>query len=483
MESKEFTPNDISSRSNANNRRGFLKKAALGGLSMGAFLKANAVAEEIEFATQNVSRTSAPSDLKITDLRVTNLGSTPLVKIYTNQGIHGIGEVRDAASPTYALMLKSRIMGKNPCNVEQIFKNIKQYGNHGRQAGGVIAIEMALWDLVGKAYGVPVYQLLGGKYRDKIRLYTLSGGTGGGAEAVGNNIKARVAEGFTFAKIHLSPPLLKDIPNSIIGAYNYDYTKPYNKDWMSYSQTPHPFTRMQITDIGIKHLADYVGTIRQITGYEVPIGVDHLGHFEHNSIIRLAKALDPYRLAFLEDLVPWFYHKQWKEITNAIETPTLTGEDIYLKEEFIKLCDDHIVDIIQPDLASSGGILETKKIGDYAEEKGIPMFLHFAGTPVSVMANVHCAAATQNFVALEGRFGRGFDDIVKNIPKPIVDKGYINVPETPGLGIELDEEAIKSRLRDGQQLFPPSTEWDNESSWDRTWSFNTPAKPDFSDKV
>jgi L-alanine-DL-glutamate epimerase-like enolase superfamily enzyme len=359
--------------------------------------------------------------------------------------------------------------------VEQIFKNIKQFGNHGRQAGGVIAVEMALWDIVGKAYGVPVYQLLGGKYRDKIRLYTLSGGMGRGPEAIGENIKTRVAEGFTYAKIHLSPAILKDIPNTIIGAYNYDFTQPYTKDYLSYSQTPHPFTRMQLSDLGIEYLADYVKRIRDVVGYEIPIGVDHLGHFEHNSIIRLAKALDPYRLGFLEDVVPWFYHKQLKEITNAIETPTLTGEDIYLKEEFIKLCDDHIVDIIQPDLASSGGILETKKIGDYAEEKGIPMFLHFAGTPVSVMANVHCAAATQNFVALEGRFGQGFDNIVKSIPKPIVDKGYINVPETPGLGIELDEEAVKSRLRNGQKLFPPSTEWDNESSWDRIWSFNQPS--------
>jgi L-alanine-DL-glutamate epimerase-like enolase superfamily enzyme len=458
------------STNKSEHRRSFLKSIALGGVGMGFFMTREAYAEEVEFATQNVSRASSPSELKITDLRITKLGKTPLIKIYTNQGIYGLGEVRDDASEVYALFLKSRILGKNPCNVEMIFMNIKQFGGHGRKAGGVCGIEMALWDLAGKAFNVPVYQMLGGRYRDKIRIYTLSPGTGSGPESIGENIKSRMAEGFTFAKIHLTPAILKDVPNAIVGGNNWDYTKPYNPDWASYGQTLHPFTRMQLTPTGINYLSDYVGKIRDIAGYEIPIGIDHLGHFEHNSLIKLGKALDKYTLAFLEDLQPWMFPEQLKEITNAIETPTMTGEDIYLKEEFIKLCDNHIVDMVQPDLASSGGILETKKIGDYAEERGLPMFLHFAGTPVSLMANVHSAAATGNFIALEGRFGKGFDDLVTGISKPIVDKGFIKVPESPGLGIDLDEEVLKSRLKEGQTLFPPSDEWNTESSWDRTWS-------------
>jgi L-alanine-DL-glutamate epimerase-like enolase superfamily enzyme len=239
---------------------------------------------------------------------------------------------------------------------------------------------------------------------------------------------------------------------------------------MSYGQTAHPFTRMQLTETGINYLSDYVGRIREITGYEIPIGVDHLGHYEHKSLMKLGKALDKYTLAFLEDLQPWMFSNQLKAITDSIDTPTMTGEDIYLKEEFIKLCDNHTVDIVQPDLATAGGILETKKIGDYAEEKGLPMFLHFAGTAVCLMANVHSAAATQNFIALEGRFGSGFEDLVKGIPKPLIDKGYITVPNTPGLGIELDEEVLRSRLRNGEEIFPPSTDWDTYRSWDRIWS-------------
>ena len=138
---------------------------------MGTFLTQNSVAREVEFATQKVSRYSAPSDLKITDMRIAWADNVPIIKIYTNQDIYGLGEVRDGGSPTYALFLKSRMLGKNPCSVEQIFKNLKQFGGHGRQGGGVSGIEIALWDLAGKAYGVPVYQLLGGKYRDKIRMY------------------------------------------------------------------------------------------------------------------------------------------------------------------------------------------------------------------------------------------------------------------------------------------------------------------------
>jgi len=129
----------------------------------------------VEAAVQNVNRNSVPSQLKISDLRVAVVKEAPMtcpiIRIDTNQGISGYGEVRDGASKTYALILKSRILGENPCNVDKIFRKIKQFGHHARQAGGVCAVEMACWDLAGKAYGVPVYQMLGGKFRDRIRLY------------------------------------------------------------------------------------------------------------------------------------------------------------------------------------------------------------------------------------------------------------------------------------------------------------------------
>jgi len=457
---------------NETNRRNFIKTAALGGLSTAFLFKTNNVAAEVEYLTQNVNRNSSPTELKITDLRVANTKDGPILKLYTNQDIYGLGEVRDIADPRYALILKSRLLGRNPCNVEQIFKNIKQFGGHGRQGGGVSGVEMALWDLVGKAYGVPVYQLLGGKYRDKIRLYADTPASTDPA-VYANRMKHRMELGFTFLKMDFGIQMIAKIPNALVGADFWDMSKAWNdRDWENYGMTKHPFTSIQITDLGLQKMAEYVEIVRNIVGYEIPLSADHFGHFDTNTAIRLGNALEKYQLAWLEDMVPWFYTDKWKEITHAINTPTLTGEDIYLKEEFIKLCDARAVDMVHPDLASAGGILETKKIGDYAEEKGIAMALHFAGTPVSFMANVHCAAATQNFVALEHHDVDTpyWEDYVTGIDKPLVTRGFAAVPEKPGLGIELNEDVVKEHLKEGEKLFAPTDEWNNRNSWDRTWS-------------
>ncbi len=158
-------------------RRDLLKMTALGvgGLSLGSMAFAP-VEDQVAYVSQKVSRASKPSQLKITDMRIAVLDgvpfTSPIVRIDTNQGISGYGEVRDDADKRYALELKSRLLGENPCNVEMLFRRIKQFGGHGRRGGGVSGVEMALWDLAGKAYGVPVFQMLGGAYRKKIRLYT-----------------------------------------------------------------------------------------------------------------------------------------------------------------------------------------------------------------------------------------------------------------------------------------------------------------------
>ncbi len=467
-------------QSQGDNRRDFLRKSALGGLTLGMMFDGNP-AKEIEFLSQKVKRSSSPSDLKITDLRIATVVGAPMtcpiIRIDTNQGISGYGEIRDGASAKYGLFLKSRLLGKNPCAVEKIFKEIKQFGNHGRAAGGVCGVEMALMDLAGKAYGVPAFQMLGGKYRDYVRIY---GDTPTVADPVefAKKMKARQDMGLTFLKMDFGVELLRSHPHTVIGGLNIDY----NRQWgnpestkgnaRSYSMTKHPFTGIQITDEGIEIMANYVNEVRKAVGYDVPLAADHFGHFGVNTAIRLGHAIEKYQLAWLEDMVPWFYTDQWKQITNAINTPTLTGEDIFLKEEFVKLIDANAVDMVQPDLASSGGLIETKKIGDYAEERGIPMAMHFAGTPVSFMANVHCAAATENFIALEHH---SFDvpwweDMVTGIEKPIYKDGFVKVPETPGLGIDLNEKVVKEHLKKGTLYFAPTEEWNEVDSWDRTWS-------------
>jgi L-alanine-DL-glutamate epimerase-like enolase superfamily enzyme len=171
-------------------------------------------------------------------------------------------------------------------------------------------------------------------------------------------------------------------------------------------------------------------------------------------------------------MVPWQYTDLLKQITNAINVPTLTGEDIYCLPGFRDLIDQHAVDMVHPDLATAGGILETKKIGDYAQEHGVPMAMHFAGSPISFFANIHCAAATENFVALEHHAVDlpWWEDLVIGPDKPLHSQGYARVPDTPGLGVELNLDVVKQHLMRGEELFAPTDDWDRNDSHDRTWS-------------
>jgi L-alanine-DL-glutamate epimerase-like enolase superfamily enzyme len=420
------------------------------------------MAQEIE---GNVKALSRPSELKITDMRTVTVVGAPmrctLIKIDTNQGIYGLGEVRDGASKTYALMLKSRLIGENPCNVDKIFRKIKQFGYHARQAGGVCAIEMALMDLAGKAYGVPAYQLAGGKFRDKVRVYCDTDARS--ATEMGNKLKERMEMGFTFLKMDVGIGLIRNIPNALNAPSGMLNT------WT----IMHPFTGIHITDKGVDALCEYVETVRNIIGYEIPLAADHFGHLGVEDCIRAAKALDKYRLAWLEDMIPWQFVDQYVRLSNSCETPICTGEDIYLKEGFMDLFKARAIAVCHPDLASSGGILETKKIGDLAQEHGIAMAMHMAGSPIACMASVHCAAATENFLALENHSidTPWWNEMVIGLPNPIIQNGYIDVPEAPGLGIDLNEEVMKAHLDPKDPgYFDPTTEWDNEWSHDRLWS-------------
>ena len=465
-----------------NARRDFLKKAAMGGLAIGGLMSMS-IEDTLAHTTSRVNRSSAPSDLRITDLRyavTAVMGRTAIIRIDTNQGIYGLGEVRDGADVRYALFLKSRILGENPCNVEQIFKKIRQFGGPARQAGGVCGVEMALWDIVGKAYGVPAWQMLGGMYRDKVRLYADTP-EGGSPEEQRKRIEYRVKEqGYTWLKMDVSIGELRGMQDTVVNGKYWENENGNLSQWgsnayMSYANRMHPFTQVQITDKGLEELAQIVENVRSLTGYEIPISTDHYGHFDLNNNIRLAKALEKYRLAWFEDMVPWQYTEQWKTITQSIETPTITGEDIFLLKDFKPLIHERAVDLIHPDLASSGGLLETKRIGDYAEEFGIAMAMHQAGTPVSFMANVHCAAATENFLSLEHHsvdVPWWEDLVVTTDGRKLIENGFANVPlDAPGLGIELNDEVVKQHLhKEDQSYFEPTPEWDQLRSHDRTWS-------------
>ncbi len=445
-------------------RRSFLRTGAAAGLcGFGAGFWAD---DTLDAMVQNVNRNSKPSDLKITDLRIATIArapmTCPIIRIDTNQGIYGLGEVRDGASKTYALMLKSRLLGENPCNIDKIFRKIKQFGGDSRQGGGVCGIEMALWDLAGKVYGVPVYQMLGGKFRDKIRCYADTTESDD-PKIYGQRLKARKEQGFTWLKMDLGIDLLKDTPGTLTHPLGMTPREAYG--------TQHMFTGIELTDKGVAGMADFVAQVREQVGMEVPLSADHFGHIGVNSCIKLGKGLEKYNMAWLEDMIPWQYTDLWKKITDAIDVPTLTGEDIYLKEHFIELAKNHAVDILHPDLATSGGILETKKVGDAIQEHGVAMAMHFAGSPISCMANVHCAAATENFLVLENHSVDvpWWNDLVEGVEKPIVNHGFITVPEKPGLGVTLNDDVMKKHLLE-PGYFEPTPQWDKERSADRLWS-------------
>lgn len=423
---------------------------------------------ESTISEQHVNRASRPSDLQITDMRVANLTGLPMdvtvIRIDTNQGISGYGEVRDWASKTFALMLKSRILGENPCNIDKIFRKIKQFGHHARQGGGVCAVEMALIDLAGKAYGVPAYMLAGGKFRDRILSYADTDSTPD-PKLMGQRLKQRMEQGFRFLKMDVGINLIAHEPGTIAAP----------PGMLQSRDIMHPFTGIQVTRKGIDMLVDYVGTVRDIIGYEVPLASDHFGHINLESCIRIGQALDQFSLAWYEDMIPWQFTEQYIRLSRAVNTPICTGEDIYLKEGFKDLIEHKAVSVIHPDLATSGGILETKKIGDYAQEHGIAMAMHFAGSPISALANVHCAAATENFYVLENHSCDlpWWSDLVTETANPLIVEGYVDVPERPGLGFgDINAEVMRAHLHPKDPIFfdEPTTYWDTERSWDRLWS-------------
>ncbi len=420
-----------------------------------------------EALLDKVNTNSSPSQLRITDMRIANLRGLPfpasIIRLDTNQGISGYGEVRDFASPVYALMLKRQLIGENPCNIDKLFRKIKQFGHHARQAGGVCGVEMALMDLAGKAYGVPAYMLAGGKFRDEILCYCDTDSVPDGT-TMGKRLKARMEAGYRFLKMDVGIGLLRDIPGSLCAP----------PGMLERQDVMHPFTGIQLTDKGIEHLVNYVSNVRQEIGYEVPLAADHFGHIGLESCIRLGRALDQFNLAWYEDMIPWQFTAQYQRLSQSVTTPICTGEDIYLKENFKPLLEARAVAVIHPDLATSGGILETKKIGDLAQEYGVAMAMHMAGSPISTLASVHCAAATENFMVLEHHAVDipRWHDLLEGLNKPLIQNGHIQVPETPGLGFtDINEEAFREFLNPERPLFFESTEtWDSDWSHDRLWS-------------
>jgi L-alanine-DL-glutamate epimerase-like enolase superfamily enzyme len=438
---------------------------------------------DLEQVNAQVNTNSGPTQLRITDMRIAHTERSMLMRLDTNQGISGYGEIRYDASKTRGLMLKSRIVGMNPCNIAEIFRKIKKHGGFGCAGGGVSAIEVACWDLAGKAWGVPVWQMLGGKMRDRVRLYCDTTNEPTGA-AMGKHLKERVADGWTFLKMDLraggqgndqglytgpapdrtaNRPVRRSFgaigdsqPTLPMGAYN-----PYGE---------HLFTSTFLTEKALAWLEEYVAAVRDNVGWEIPIATDHFGHMPIETFIKFARRLDKYNLAWYEDVVPWFYPDQLRRLKDSCTTPICTGEDAYLCGGFKELFEKQAISVAHPDLANFGGILETKKLIDLATEHGVASCIHNHNGPITLFACVHAAAAGDQFLALEYHQAdnKPFLDRVKRSDRPndpIIDKGFIAVPNGPGLGLEINMDVLKAGIREGG-LFEPTTQWDNETDFD-----------------
>lgn len=419
--------------------------------------------QQIGRAENAINTYSSPSELRITDMRLAVVAANydyPILRIDTNQGVYGLGEVRDAGHAMNALQFKSMLLGQNPCNVDMIFRTIKRFGNWGREGGGVSGIEIALMDLIGKVYGVPCYQLLGGKHRDKVRLY---GDTPTPDDPTPEDfvaaVKGRRDRGLTWIKFDLRPSLFETGDSPLIGnEAKYDFPYEQGRPF----KAPMHGRGVKLTEATIERAAHVVSEVRKAIGPDVQICVDHFGegYLTSDEVIRLGKALETYDLAWMEDPVSRFDIPGHKKIADALLTPIAAGEDLYLRDGFREAIQTRAFDIVHPDLLTSGGLMETKRISDDAEEQGIPTALHCAGSPIGFMANIHTAAAISSFLACEHHgLDLPFWESLCDLPSDYMADGYVTVPEKPGLGVDINLDAIEANLRTPGTMFLPTEEW------------------------
>jgi L-alanine-DL-glutamate epimerase-like enolase superfamily enzyme len=394
--------------------------------------------------------------MKITDVKVAVIRGNfcwPLVRVDTDEGISGLGEARDYSPihhyaiplKEHILRLKKVIVGEDPTNVEHLFAKIRAYGAEGRFGGAVSGIEIALWDILGKYLGVPVYKLLGGKFRDKIRIYCDCHAGKAISDAATDYFYEGAEEFYTPEAYAEAARRIKAMGFTIL---KFDLHPQYAGKDALIGNVP--------TGKAIKYEVSVVEALREALREDFPLALDSYQGGTVEGAIRFGKAVDPYGLIWIEDIINWRDTKGFKMVTRSIKTPTLTGEDIYTTTEFKPLIEERAVDIVAPDIATNGGIMENKKVAWLANLYGLSIAPHCAGSPISTMANVHAAAAMpENLVAVEFHAVAvpWWDDLVKGVDKPIIKDGYINVPENPGLGVEINENAARKNLVDGETYF------------------------------
>lgn len=376
--------------------------------------------------------------LKITHIRTAEVmvhGYQVHVRVDTDQGVTGQGEATDSAQGAIPLIRSfgRMLIGQDPLNIEAAFERIRTSGIFaGAQSGQYItaltAVEIALWDIAGKALGLPVYQLLGGRVRDRIRLYCDSGGRDmiPGNETAKARIRNIAEMGFTAAKIDID-----------------DFADPARFDRVNWTASN--------GEIG--HMLEKVAFTREQYPKNIDLAVDMHGRYDATTGKRVAKELERFRLLWLEEPVPPENIDAMRDVRQSTSTPICCGENLFLRHGFRELLEKRAVDIIMPDIQKCGGLLEGRKIADMAHTYYVPFAPHCVTSPIGTMATAQLCAAVPNFLILEWHW-IDRQDLWRHWVKEgeIIEKGFIPIPERPGIGVEMnDEGARKAQV--------PGTEW------------------------
>lgn len=366
-----------------------------------------------------------------------------LIEVETDAGVTGVGEsYRGGGVPELVEYTKRFLVGENPLDVERIVRLIVQeMSGHGGTTGKVVTaasgIEIALWDVAGKVLDLPVYQLLGSKYRDKVRIYCDT--HAGEAYQVEDGATAYADEDAYSPEAYVEAAVR--VLDMGFTALKFDLDLPMDND--------PDRTNGRLTNAAIRHKREIVERVREEIGYDVDLAFDCHWEYSVESAKRLAHELEPFDLMWLEDLIPPENTDAQIEVTNSTRTPVATGENRFRIREFSKLLDEHGVDIITPDPTTVGGLAETKRIAARAEENYIPISPHNVCGPVGTIACVHLGATIPNFDVLEyhALAVEWWDDLIVR-DEPLIRDGHIEVPESPGLGIELNEETVAEHQLD-----------------------------------
>ncbi len=376
-------------------------------------------------------------DVEITDVQTAMVdGNFPwtLVRLYTDAGIVGTGEAYwGAGVPELIERMRPFLLGENPLDVDRLFEHLVQkMSGEGSIAGvtvtAIAGIEVALHDLAGKILEVPAYQLLGGKYRDRVRIYC---DCHAGDEA--------------------DPASAADEAERVVEELGYDALK-FDLDVPSGHERDRANRHLRGSEI--EHKAEIVAAVTEAVGDRADVAFDCHWSFSGGSARRLAEALEPYDVWWLEDPVPPENHDVQREVTRTTSTPITAGENVYRKHGQRTLIEDQAVDIVAPDMPKVGGMRETRKIADMADTYYIPVALHNVASPVGTIASAHVATAIPNALAVEYHsYQLGWWTDLVETPDPVIEDGYLTIPEEPGLGIDLDLDAVEAHLVEGETLF------------------------------